>query len=275
MHSSYGRATVGGASLTASTRPTEFAGKELPGFFKTSLQRFHPLPIQDDSAQRHSGAIRAFSPAPLYARLDHQCLPHADINSGCRTCVSWLERNERVFATYPQVARYFPAASIEDARQRLSRAIERGDGPGLLIGGAGTGKSLLLQVLAAQYHERFDVVLLACARLCTRRALLQAILFELGLPYTHARRRRVAAELARPLALGRAVPDRPAAAGRRGPGVADRHAGRAARDDEPGAWRRAARAAGAGRLVGLEEAFATGAGIVQPATVGTVLLGAA
>lgn len=94
-----------------------------------------------------------------------------------------VEREERVFPTYPQVARYFPANSIEDARHRLGRAIERGDGPGLVIGGPGTGKSLLLQVLASQYHEKFDVVLPACARLCTRRALLQAILFELGLPY--------------------------------------------------------------------------------------------
>ena len=94
-----------------------------------------------------------------------------------------VEREERVFPTYPQVARYFPANSIEDARQRLGRAIERGDGPGLVIGGPGMGKSLLLQVLASQYHEKFDVVLPACARLCTRRALLQAILFELGLPY--------------------------------------------------------------------------------------------
>ena len=92
-------------------------------------------------------------------------------------------RDERVFPSYPQVARYFPSSAMEDARIRLGRAIERGDGPGLVIGAPGTGKSLLLQVLASQYHERFDVVLLAAARLCTRRALLQAILFELGLPY--------------------------------------------------------------------------------------------
>lgn len=99
------------------------------------------------------------------------------------TPLQLVEREERVFPTYPQVARYFPANTIEDARHRLGRAIERGDGPGLVIGGPGTGKSLLLQVLASQYHEKFDVVLPACARLCTRRALLQAILFELGLPY--------------------------------------------------------------------------------------------
>ncbi len=93
------------------------------------------------------------------------------------------EREDRVFPSYPQVARYFPGSSIEDARNRLARVIERGNGPGMIVGGPGTGKSLLLQVLAAQFHERFDVVLPACARLCTRRALLQSILFELGLPY--------------------------------------------------------------------------------------------
>lgn len=94
-----------------------------------------------------------------------------------------LDREDRVFPSYPQVARYFPAKSIEDARNRIGNAIERGTGPCLIIGGPGTGKSLLLQVLAAKYHEQFDIVLPACARLCTRRALLQSILFELGLPY--------------------------------------------------------------------------------------------
>jgi len=99
------------------------------------------------------------------------------------TLCQLAERDERVFPSYPQVARYFPGSSIEDARTRLGRAIERGNGPGLVVGGPGTGKSLLLQVLASQFHEQFDVVLPACARLCTRRALLQSILFELGLPY--------------------------------------------------------------------------------------------
>ena len=102
-----------------------------------------------------------------------------------------VERGDRPFATQPQVGRYFPAASVEDARRRLARSIERGDGPGVVIGAAGIGKSLLLQVLAAQYREQFDVVLLACAQLCTRRALLQAIHFELGLDY----RRRDEGEL--------------------------------------------------------------------------------
>jgi type II secretory pathway predicted ATPase ExeA len=94
-----------------------------------------------------------------------------------------LDSGKRVFSSYPQVAHYFPSTTMEDARRRTTRAIDRGDGPALVIGAAGTGKSLLLQTLAAHYHQRFDVVLLACARLCTRRALLQTILFELGLPH--------------------------------------------------------------------------------------------
>ncbi len=94
-----------------------------------------------------------------------------------------LDQQHRPFASHPRVDRYFPAAAIEDARSRLTRAIERGDGPGLVVGSPGSGKSLLLQALAAQYHDRFDVVLLVCSQICTRRALLQAILFELGLPY--------------------------------------------------------------------------------------------
>jgi type II secretory pathway predicted ATPase ExeA len=94
-----------------------------------------------------------------------------------------LEHTDRPFLSHPQLAKYFPAASIEDARRRLGRSIERGEGPGVVVGAAGTGKSMLLQVLAAQYHERFDVVLLACAQMHTRRGLLQAIHFELGLDH--------------------------------------------------------------------------------------------
>ena len=94
-----------------------------------------------------------------------------------------LQQSDRPFLSHPQVAKYYPAASIEDARRRLGRSIERGEGPGVVFGASGTGKSMLLQVLAAQYHQRFDVVLMACAQMHTRRGLLQAIHFELGLDH--------------------------------------------------------------------------------------------
>lgn len=90
---------------------------------------------------------------------------------------------ERPFPSAPRVNLYFPASSAENAHQTLTRCIGRAEGPGLLIGGAGTGKSLLCHLLAARFRDAFHVVMLTSARLCTRRALLQSILFELGLPY--------------------------------------------------------------------------------------------
>jgi type II secretory pathway predicted ATPase ExeA len=89
----------------------------------------------------------------------------------------------RPFLSAPSPKRYFAAAPIEEARLRIVRAIARNEGPAILIGGAGTGKSLLLAVLAEQFAPRVAVVTLAGAQLCTRRALLQMILCELGLPY--------------------------------------------------------------------------------------------
>ena len=89
----------------------------------------------------------------------------------------------RAFLSAPSPERYFAAAAIEDARQRIVRAIARSEGPAILVGGAGTGKSLLLAVLAEQFAPQVAVVTLAGAQLCTRRALLQMILFELGLEY--------------------------------------------------------------------------------------------
>ncbi len=87
------------------------------------------------------------------------------------------------FAAVPCADLYVPTEAIEHARQSLARAIEMASGPGLLVGPAGTGKTLLCLMLAEQFRHTYSVVTLASARLATRRALLQNILFELGLPY--------------------------------------------------------------------------------------------
>ena len=87
---------------------------------------------------------------------------------------------------FPSAAKpqhYYPGATVELARQTLTRAIERAEGPGLLIGPAGTGKTMLLTVLAEQFQNSLEVVSLSSSRLCSRRALLQAFLYELKLPY--------------------------------------------------------------------------------------------
>ncbi|MEM8946137.1 MAG: ATP-binding protein [Planctomycetota bacterium] len=89
----------------------------------------------------------------------------------------------RPFAAAPDANRYFPSAAIEEARQRITRAVKRGEGPVLVVGSAGLGKTLLLDVIARQFGKQLKSVTLMGGQLCTRRALLQMILFQLDLPY--------------------------------------------------------------------------------------------
>jgi len=90
---------------------------------------------------------------------------------------------KRPFASAPQVDQYFPGATIEDARQTLARCLERGEGAGVVVGPSGTGKTLLCHVLAVQCKDLLRVAVLSTGRLGTRRALFQAILYELGRGY--------------------------------------------------------------------------------------------
>lgn len=87
------------------------------------------------------------------------------------------------FPAMPVVGNYFPTQAIETARQSLVRIVERAEGPGLVIGPTGVGKTLLLRVLADHFADMFRVALLSGTRIDTRKALLQTILFELGIPY--------------------------------------------------------------------------------------------
>ncbi len=89
----------------------------------------------------------------------------------------------RPFASVPQVDDYFPASAVEAARTALSRCLQRGEGTGLVVGPSGTGKTLLCLVLGQQFQRSFRVAMLSSGRLGTRRALFQAILYELGRPY--------------------------------------------------------------------------------------------
>ena len=89
----------------------------------------------------------------------------------------------RPFTTSPDPSRYFPAGAMEEARQRIGRSVQRGEGPVLVIGATGLGKTMLLEVVAQQFRDQLQPVLLMGGQLCTRRALLQMLLFQLRLPY--------------------------------------------------------------------------------------------
>ena len=96
---------------------------------------------------------------------------------------SFFDFKSRPFSAAPHPAFYYPVESIETARKNVSRCIERSEGPALIVGSAGSGKTLLCRMIADEFRSSFDVVMLAVSRICSRRTLLQAILFELGLPY--------------------------------------------------------------------------------------------
>ena len=89
----------------------------------------------------------------------------------------------RPFLAAPRPTFYFQGKVVESAREELERGIRRAEGVGLVIGQAGTGKSLLLAKLAADLRDDFDVALLSGARICTRRALWQSVLADIGESY--------------------------------------------------------------------------------------------
>jgi type II secretory pathway predicted ATPase ExeA len=96
---------------------------------------------------------------------------------------SYFHLKERPFASVPRTDHYFPAATIEGSRSTLARCVDRAEGPAIVIGPPGSGKTLLCRLLAEHFQGAFHVAVLPSGRVATRRALLQAILYELGQPY--------------------------------------------------------------------------------------------
>jgi type II secretory pathway predicted ATPase ExeA len=96
---------------------------------------------------------------------------------------SFFGLKNRPFLATPTLERYFPAECIEQAFHTVSRVIERGDGPVAILGRSGQGKSMLCLRIADAWRKNFEVILLSSSKLCTRRALLQSLLFELRMPF--------------------------------------------------------------------------------------------
>ncbi|MED5284693.1 MAG: AAA family ATPase, partial [Planctomycetota bacterium] len=89
----------------------------------------------------------------------------------------------RPFAAAPDVNNYVPTESVEASIDAVYQCVQRSAGPALVIGPTGIGKSMLCVELARRLGTPFEMVLRATSQICTRRALLQNILFELGLNF--------------------------------------------------------------------------------------------
>ncbi|QDS87887.1 hypothetical protein EC9_20700 [Rosistilla ulvae] len=87
------------------------------------------------------------------------------------------------FPATPQAESYCGIGSVEETRRRIKRSIERAEGPSIVIGGPGLGKSLLCNLIANDYRSLYKVAFLSEGQIDTSRELLQAIMFQLDLPY--------------------------------------------------------------------------------------------
>jgi type II secretory pathway predicted ATPase ExeA len=93
---------------------------------------------------------------------------------------------QRPFPATPDTACYYPATGHERALAQLRQALDDCHGLALLSGGPGSGKTLLAGCLAEQLGSAVVVALLTNSHLPDRAALLQAILYDLSLPYEKA-----------------------------------------------------------------------------------------
>ena len=89
----------------------------------------------------------------------------------------------RPFRHIPDTDFYFPAASHEIAIRQLGQGVDDDEGLMLLTGDPGTGKTLIARKLLEEADENTRCVLLTNSHIARNGDLLQAILFDLGLPY--------------------------------------------------------------------------------------------
>jgi len=90
---------------------------------------------------------------------------------------------QRPFPATPDPACYYPATSHEQALERLLGGLADGEGLLLLTGAPGTGKTLLGRCLLERLGEGVCSALLTNSHVPGRTGLLQALLYDLALPY--------------------------------------------------------------------------------------------
>jgi type II secretory pathway predicted ATPase ExeA len=90
---------------------------------------------------------------------------------------------QRPFRNTPDGAWYYPATGHEQALALLTRCVADDEGLALLTGAAGTGKTLLGHCLLERLGEDVVSAFLTNSHVPDRAGLLQAILYDLALPY--------------------------------------------------------------------------------------------
>src|SRR5438309_11442851 len=90
---------------------------------------------------------------------------------------------QRPFPATPDSASYYPATSHERALAQLLQGLGDGEGVLLLTGEPGTGKTLLCHCLLERLGGDVRSAFLTNSHVRDRAGLLQALLYDLGLPH--------------------------------------------------------------------------------------------
>ncbi len=107
-------------------------------------------------------------------------LPHGDVR------IMYLQNyglNDSPFPSLPTLENYFDSDRCRQGLATVVSAVARQAGPNLIFGAPGTGKTMMLEVLANRNLGGRIVVFLRDLRIGSRRELLQNLLFELGLEF--------------------------------------------------------------------------------------------
>src|SRR5262245_32694029 len=89
----------------------------------------------------------------------------------------------RPFTSTPQMGSCFPAAAQEEAFATLQYAITQGRGIAVLTGLPGTGKTMVCHRLTKDLEPAFTTAMITNTHIPTVKGLLQAILYDLSLPF--------------------------------------------------------------------------------------------
>lgn len=116
----------------------------------------------------------------------------------------FFELTQRPFSAVPRAEEFVPVPPLQDALESLLHCISQSRGIATVTSAPGMGKTVLCQRAARTLEADYRVIQLTSSGVHSRRALIQAILFEMGIDYVGLSEQEARLKLIRAVRDGRA-----------------------------------------------------------------------